>query len=114
MVPSVHQVFPNFDIIFQQDTCRIHTARRVTTWLRNHNINVIDWPSRSPDLNPIENMWGFLVQNLKRQRITFQNKDQLLTAITDSLPQEYHHMPLDAKTFKTCYRFDWGPFKILI
>jgi hypothetical protein len=102
MVPSVHQVFPNFDIIFQQDTCRIHTARRVTTWLRNHNINVI------------ENMWGFLVQNLKRQPITFQNKDQLLTAITDSLPQEYHHMPLDAKTFKTCYRFEWGPYKILI
>jgi hypothetical protein len=38
-------------------------------------------------------MWGLLVQNLTRQRVVFQNRDELLTAITNAwhtLPQDYH------------------------
>jgi transposase len=93
MLPSVSRTFPNLNFTFQQDNCSIHTAHRVASWFRNNNINVLDWPSRSPDLNPIENMWGLLVQNLTRQRVVFQNRDELLTAITNAwhaLPQDYH------------------------
>jgi hypothetical protein len=56
MMPSVSRISPNFNFIFQQDNCSVHTAHKVAEWFRNNSINVLDWPSRSPDSNPIENM----------------------------------------------------------
>jgi transposase len=93
MLPSVQAVNPNWNFIFQHDNCAVHTARRVVEWCENHNINVLDWPSCSPDLNPIENMWGILIKFLQRPEVVFHNRDELLAAITEawhSLPQNYH------------------------
>jgi hypothetical protein len=56
MRPSVTRVYPNQNFIFQQDNCSVHTSHRVATWFQDQNINVLAWPSRSPDVNPIENM----------------------------------------------------------
>ena len=42
--------------IFQQDNCSFHTANVVRKWFVSKNIQILDWPSRSPDLNPIENL----------------------------------------------------------
>jgi hypothetical protein len=53
--------------------CSVHTARMVTEWFQNQNINLLDWPS--PDLNTIENMWGLMVKTMKKRYSGFQNKD---------------------------------------
>ena len=29
-------------------------------WLLYQSIKIINWPPHSPDLNPIENVWGLL------------------------------------------------------
>ena len=43
--------------VLQQDNARPHTARLTTGFLQENNVQTLRWPSRSPDLAPIENVW---------------------------------------------------------
>ena len=60
---------------FFQDGAPCHRSKVVSEWFRQRpNITLIDWPGNSPDLNPIENCWAWM-------------KDQLENSKTTSLPE---------------------------
>ena len=51
-------------MVFMQDNAPVHTSHVVQKWLgdfsRENQIELLDWPAYSPDLNPIENIWKLL------------------------------------------------------
>jgi len=70
---------------FQQDGASIHTSRASKKWLRDHEIVVLDWAPKSPDLNPIENVWGVLAQKVYANARHFQTVAEL----QDCVQQEW-------------------------
>ncbi|CAF2076253.1 unnamed protein product [Rotaria magnacalcarata] len=72
------------DWIFQQDNAPIHQAKANLTWFKSQKINVLPWPSLSPDLNLVENLWGTLARKVYAGGKQFRTKEQLKTTIIKS------------------------------
>ncbi|CAG8549581.1 13574_t:CDS:2 [Dentiscutata heterogama] len=45
------------DIIFQQNQAPAHKSGDTKNWLHYRNLEFLDWPPYSPDLNTIEDLW---------------------------------------------------------
>ena len=64
-----------------QDNAPIHVSRSTKAWLRRKNIPLLDWPANSPDLNPMENLWGILVRRIYAENKQYQSVGELKMAI---------------------------------
>jgi len=59
MLPSVRILYPEVIIHLQQDQSSIHDCRVVQEWLsRQADVELLDWPPRGPDMNPINKTWS--------------------------------------------------------
>ena len=71
----------NIPSLFTSTIANAHTSGDVKRYFQEKEIEVIDWPSQSPDLNLIESVWSQLKYNLKR---SYQNLEDLQEDIISS------------------------------
>ncbi len=94
MLPSADKLYGDADFIFQQDLAPAHTAKGTKSWFNDHGVTVLDWPANSPDLNPIENLWGIVKRKMRDTRPN--NADDLKAAIKETWasipPQQCHKL----------------------
>lgn len=71
-------------VIFQQDGASIHTSHHTNDHLNAMGIKHMKWPAKSPDLNPIENVWGQLALLVYENGRQFESREDLKIAIRKS------------------------------
>ncbi|KAI4293216.1 hypothetical protein PAPHI01_2490 [Pancytospora philotis] len=54
------------EIVLQQDNDPKHMSKRIQNFLKRFKICTLKWPSVSPDLNIIENVWKDVKERIKR------------------------------------------------
>lgn len=66
--PLSHTMFLNQHWVYQQDSAPAHKAKSTQAWLASNKIDFIrheDWPSSSPDLNPLDyKIWQYLEEKV--------------------------------------------------
>ncbi|GFV13046.1 transposable element Tcb2 transposase [Trichonephila clavipes] len=73
------------------DNATCHRTLAVQDCLDSEGIQRLVWPERSPDLNPIENVWDALGRQIAGRNYPPTNKNILIRALTeewDQLPQK--------------------------
>ncbi|GFS71534.1 transposable element Tcb2 transposase [Trichonephila clavipes] len=77
--------------VFMDDNAKCHRTLAVQDCLDREGIQRLVWPARSPDLNPIENVWDALGRQVAGRNYPPTNKNTLIRAHTeewDKLPQQ--------------------------
>ena len=77
--PSAQLLRLNDDFIFQHDNDLKHTAKKTKEYLSQKQVNILEWPAQSPDLNPIKHLCAILDRKIGDR--SFRKKEELKRAV---------------------------------
>ncbi len=95
--PEANRLYSNGNFMLVEDNDPKHTCKVAKQWITTRRVHKLDWPSQSPDLNPIENLWSILDRRCGSRR---PNNDEDLFEILkhtwETLPLELLHRLVDS------------------
>ncbi|GFX98335.1 transposable element Tc1 transposase [Trichonephila clavipes] len=77
--------------LFMDDNAPCHRSAAAKQLLESEDIERMDWPARSPDLNPIEHVWDFLGRRLAARTLPPATFRELRLSLQDewaAMPQQ--------------------------
>ncbi|KAL0154047.1 hypothetical protein M9458_050647 [Cirrhinus mrigala] len=77
--PYAGAVGPGF--LLMQDNARPHVAGVCQQFLQDEGIDAMDWPARSPNLNPIEHIWDIMSRSIHQRHVAPQTVQELADAL---------------------------------
>lgn len=92
LLPSAQRWFirNNKHWLLQEDNDPKHRSRHCTAWKEENQIDVLDWPSQSPDANPIENVWAIMKIKLRGKKLnTIKKLIRQIRLVWRSLSRDY-------------------------
>jgi transposase len=81
MLPDAKKLFAKtrtpYSWIFQQDGATVHRTKAALQLLKENcpNFIALDWPANSPDLSPIENVWGWMQREINKEPLSLTVED---------------------------------------
>ncbi|CAJ0946106.1 unnamed protein product, partial [Ranitomeya imitator] len=97
LLPSARALKMKRSWVFQHDNDPKHTTRATKEWLRKKHFKVLEWPSQSPDLNPIGNLWRELKVRVAKR------KAKNITALEEICMEEWANIPTTTDALKVYY-----------
>ena len=97
-----------------QDGALAYTAHSVRDWLEENEIRLFDWCARSPDLNPIENIWSWMDSQIMRINITsIEHLKEVLNPVWLSVPHEMCMRLIESmpRRVRACIKAKGGHFE---
>ncbi len=79
--PFIEDLYPEGSV-FQQKGAPAHRANTTMDYFFDMDVPLLDWAPCSPDMNIIENCWGFLTQAVYRNGRQSETEDDLQEALT--------------------------------
>ena len=81
--PVIAKNFENKPWILQEDNCPVHRSAATTAWKEQQAIETLTWPSQSPDINIIENVWRLIKLRLERRLEDIRNRADLIMIVKE-------------------------------
>lgn len=104
--------------VLVEDNDKKHKSEVATEYKDIRGIEVLPWPSRSPDLNPVENAWAILKKEYKKLPLHMRAKDsddlaRIILDIWNNIPLQKFRKLVDSmpKRLKMLKQHEWKPIK---
>lgn len=82
LLPFIHKHYRRKPCIYIQDNAACHKSKATSEYLKTHIYSSRSQPPNSPDLNPLEHIWGILKGRVYKNG-SFQSKNALIERITE-------------------------------